>query len=479
MYTWAVLLSDRKHISWIPKQCIQPEHKNFATTNKPIIQDITDPEVAEPNAFNWMKQLSLNFSIRLGGDNILFGLYPDDKGLLFNKEILLNSWDITDKKSALNTLLSLYHSGHLSSFMPSSEKPLMTARAVLAFDIARLIQVARSCYYCGFITQQEALSYCINHCYIAQTCFDNLADYFHCYLYGREIWGAIDNKVREEVEKIALDTDPYATKLKLPWDLPLDFHSKPSLLKRLKISQYHPKKNAKYYEQLGNYYSRQDDFETAYQHYKTSFALSNDIDIQHEMAYSLYSLNQIEEALSIVNEVLAKQANHISALRTKAQILCHELKDYSQAITLQYKAAYIAQDYFEFRMLAKIYYLAEEYTQAIYYYRLSTSLDIEQENDTADIKYKLTYSLYFTAQYDEAEIAVKDYLATEKYDGEIDMLIGVCWAKKGKLLDAYNHYLTIIERDDLTDSAIRLLKLNIEGMANRKDLAHLNLPRTV
>lgn len=138
------------------------------------------------------------------------------------KDVLKEGWDVTDKKTAIETLDWLVNEGHrkdadevykiiqsgkagnypeLKKTLKLYDKATSTMKAQLGFkdenfnnvktvaawDTDRLVTVARWCYSAGYITEDEAWNYINKAVDTAKTSFNSWEEYYISCVYGRAI----------------------------------------------------------------------------------------------------------------------------------------------------------------------------------------------------------------------------------------------------------------------------------------------------
>lgn len=177
---------------------------------------------------NDKKRLLAYGAVLSSRNNMSFdGLKTTQLGL---KDLLKESWDITDRKTALESLDWLVNEGHrteadevyevikagegakypklkdtvklcdkatstMKTQLGFKDETFNNVKTVTAWDTDRLVNVSRWCYTAGYISEDEAWSYINKAVSMAQTSFNSWEEYYISCAYGRAI--AYDGDIDE------------------------------------------------------------------------------------------------------------------------------------------------------------------------------------------------------------------------------------------------------------------------------------------
>lgn len=167
------------------------------------------------------------------------------------KQMLAQSWDITDRKSFYSNLEWLYKEGHRSEFNEIaqglksgvSENDLawkygdkkvlvvkeyykeLGSKSILGWDYARYVFLCRCVYSVGYISEDEAWKLIMPVAKNMQKTFDSWDDLAKNYMIGREFWDYHQAKSEENDLTWAftrLSADPQSPWNVYSWDMDLN-----------------------------------------------------------------------------------------------------------------------------------------------------------------------------------------------------------------------------------------------------------------
>ena len=140
-----------------------------------------------------------------------------------NRAAMKEWWGITGRQTALDALESLVNSGHhltfdsqlnreifradLIEFDIVSEKTDLNDITTLAWDMGRLVNVARWCFDLGYISEDEAWKYIETAYKEVQTAYSSWHEFAAGYLIGRALWSEMERDVVRIVAGLLKDAD--------------------------------------------------------------------------------------------------------------------------------------------------------------------------------------------------------------------------------------------------------------------------------
>ncbi len=90
----------------------------------------------------------------------------------------------------------IYHANHLKKFLPQlknhgivGEPEVLTILDATAWDMGRMVNIARYCYDCGYLTESKAWEYILHAGRVSESCYIRWEDFGKAYVIGRAIWG--------------------------------------------------------------------------------------------------------------------------------------------------------------------------------------------------------------------------------------------------------------------------------------------------
>ena len=140
---------------------------------------------------------------------------------------LTASWDINGilpserKKKAIKTLNWLVYEGHRAPFQHEIDFAGTGELPHLAWDLARAVHLAQTCYAAGYILAEEAWHYVFAAALLAQSNFRSWSHFGQCYLTGHKLWSDEQNNGIEQALHW-LSSDPRSPWTRAPWDLTLE-----------------------------------------------------------------------------------------------------------------------------------------------------------------------------------------------------------------------------------------------------------------
>lgn len=188
-----------------------------------------------------------------------FGEYPRDlAGRAGNLKMLRSWWAVHDRAELLRQIDGLRHGGHQALYdelllrlrrdrdggwltrglrgptnrvemhrieVVQRESTALGRAGIVAFDISRCVNLARSGHQVGFLSESEAWRIIIAEARRAQTAFDSWKAYGRSFLAGRDFWGGATNDGSQSrfVQLVNdLLTRPDGAWRIHPWRMPLD-----------------------------------------------------------------------------------------------------------------------------------------------------------------------------------------------------------------------------------------------------------------
>lgn len=154
------------------------------------------------------------------------GLEPTEGNISLDKMLLANSWNVTDRESALETVNSLIQNGHRSKCqecmdeleewglidlpeeefaekiieMETEKNPAryviayymyrsgVPAEYIAAWDLCRVNQLYADYYLCGYMSYEEAMDASLENSLILQEMFDSWEEMMDSYIMGYQFW---------------------------------------------------------------------------------------------------------------------------------------------------------------------------------------------------------------------------------------------------------------------------------------------------
>ena len=222
------------------------------------VQD--EKEQASVDTLYWMNGTYGVLLSRNGQDMKYFGgIKPGDKLTEASvKQALIDSWDIASREDADETIKWLLDEGHNADLLKDYEKMQLSEctreeikaaaeeeelmfvlgmydavskygdNAILAWDLARAMQVTTWSYKAGYYSYDEAVNKNIEIAKRLQATYDSWDDMMASYLYGYQYWSEEDAEdpssetyIRGQVyEKLKQDQEsPYQLDFKMPLDI--------------------------------------------------------------------------------------------------------------------------------------------------------------------------------------------------------------------------------------------------------------------
>ena len=140
-----------------------------------------------------------------------------------NRKAMKEWWGITNRQIALDVLESLVNTGHrlsldarlnrepfradLVEFDIVSEKEDLNGITTLAWDMGRLVNVARWCFDLGYISEDEAWKYMETVYQEVQPVYASWREFAAGYLIGRALWSEMERDVVRIVAGLLKDAD--------------------------------------------------------------------------------------------------------------------------------------------------------------------------------------------------------------------------------------------------------------------------------
>jgi hypothetical protein len=154
-------------------------------------------------------------------DSDLAGLPPRRRQRVWN--VLAGDWNIRGVRSRKRVLAQsvldwLRDAGHRAdpALVGAPERDMDRVRALLAFDCARLVYLARLCHFAGYIDESDAWQYIGAAMRRLAPAFDSWSAYGAAFLTGRALWASGDdaNLTNAVAWLLRDERSPWAT---YPW----------------------------------------------------------------------------------------------------------------------------------------------------------------------------------------------------------------------------------------------------------------------
>lgn len=199
------------------------------TSNDTTEEQLTTEEQSISDTILWFNGIYGIITTRNGGDISLFGGYDMNEAGLSDmvKQGLKESWDVTDRKSADETLQWLLEEGHNAEVVETykengltdfTREELVTElsdssykeeervyylglfdaveaygdNAILAWDLSRAMQLSSWYYLAGYYTYEEALDSCLEIATRLQSTYTSWDEMIQSYFYGFQYWNEDD-----------------------------------------------------------------------------------------------------------------------------------------------------------------------------------------------------------------------------------------------------------------------------------------------
>lgn len=180
-----------------------------------------------PDTVLWFNATYAPLTYSNGWDwRLVAGLEPTEENIELSKSLLLTSWDVKDRESALETVNSLIEGGHRArcreymeelkenGLMDVSEEEFIIGllgtelegdpgRYVIAYsmyqegidpdyitawDLCRVNQLYADYYLCGYMDYEEAMDASLKNSLILQKTYDSWEEMMDAYMMGYQFW---------------------------------------------------------------------------------------------------------------------------------------------------------------------------------------------------------------------------------------------------------------------------------------------------
>lgn len=195
-------------------------------------------EDIESDTVQWMCSTYALRAETDGGELYTIGVFePTEDNVAYVREYLRNTWNISDRTSAIDTMNSLLEYGSRSGYRDFVEKMEQNGwfelsgkevsakiasgevagkelryrgaydayqefgeKGIDAWDYCRLIRIAGNCYVAGYITLEECMDQCLPVARELQREFDSWEEVNQSYLYGYMYWAQTGDSAETVVE---------------------------------------------------------------------------------------------------------------------------------------------------------------------------------------------------------------------------------------------------------------------------------------
>ncbi len=184
------------------------------TENAPEIETASSTESSD--TIQWFNNTYATLTVLNTWDYTLYGGQPaDETGRGLSQNILQNSWDVTDRASADETLDWILTEGHRVAFAEE-----MDYLADAGWDYSHAMSLLGFYYLAGYYTEEESLDYSLDLAKDIQNHFDSWDSFMESYFIGYEYWAGEDSDDRREIyEELKSSSDiPF----QLDWNMTLE-----------------------------------------------------------------------------------------------------------------------------------------------------------------------------------------------------------------------------------------------------------------
>ena len=176
------------------------------TENAPEIETASSTESSD--TIQWFNNTYAILTVLNTWDYTLYGGQPaDETGRGLSQNILQNSWDVTDRASADETLDWILTEGHRVAFAEE-----MDYLADAGWDYSHAMSLLGFYYLAGYYTETEALDGSLEIAKTLQGKFDSWDALVESYLRGYEYWAEESSDERREIyeDLKKRDDNPYS-----------------------------------------------------------------------------------------------------------------------------------------------------------------------------------------------------------------------------------------------------------------------------
>jgi tetratricopeptide (TPR) repeat protein len=442
---WAALFSDKSNIEFIPQASqAMLQHVN---SESPLPVKLPNQVIMDDSPQLWAMALGAVFVNRFGGDQYslnFLGELNNDEHQVF-AEILKRDWSISNRKTALETIQWLWKDGHLRGF--SGEKD--NARDLLAFDISRLIYVARKCLCLGYIDIDETWAYVFSRAQMAQDCFDSWNDFATSYVRGRSIWNSEAHSVEDEIKHFM--AQPNCVWRKLSWNA---YPISPQQSKKINFvtklrNLFRVTKHFSFYQEVGDSYYFKDAYELAIPYYLKAYKLSHEAnhtelgELCNDLAYCYLQLEKYSETIYWAQIAVKILPEFGSAYFNLATVWKH-LEDTQKRLTYTKKAVQYAPNddkrVHYLNNLGLCYKALAQYEESIQVFLQTIEIDPNYQYPY----YNLGGIYQDIENYEQSIAYYKKYLSLDSTDSAAMNNLGVSLQRLGDLTAAKNTYEKVL-----------------------------------
>lgn len=228
------------------------------TENAPEIETASSTESSD--TIQWFNNTYAILTVLNSWDYTLYGGQPaDETGRGLSQSVLQNSWDVTDRASADETLDWILSEGHRVSFaeemdylaetgltaLPQEERAQFLLDnfeideqqaqryadwsalyeeygedTISGWDYSRAMSLLGFYYLAGYYTEEESLDYSLEIAKDIQASFDSWDSFMESYFIGYEYWAEEDSSDRREIyEELKSSSD---NPFRLDWNMTLE-----------------------------------------------------------------------------------------------------------------------------------------------------------------------------------------------------------------------------------------------------------------